>query len=197
MKAKIKLFTTICLINLLSPGCEAKTENQRQVSSANPPVNITNTQATAQTMSPSATPNTDETKSPTRPPAASPSPSPSTAPVITEGGLNQPVELKVNDTVRISSENLTIKFSGIEDSRCPSGAQCIWAGEFKAKLEVTVSGKSQEKAELNMLPGEKVIPEQKVGNYTIKLEKVISPTTKAPVGKTSGVYRISIIIIKN
>ena len=55
--------------------------------------------------------------------------------------LGQEFNLPVGQSVTIQGENLVIKFeSVIADSRCPRGAQCIWAGEAIATLIVTQSG---------------------------------------------------------
>ncbi|MFA6542188.1 MAG: hypothetical protein WCT99_11345 [Bacteroidota bacterium] len=41
-------------------------------------------------------------------------------------------ELKYRETVRIHDTNLSLTFSSLkEDSRCPEGAVCVWAGNAK------------------------------------------------------------------
>jgi hypothetical protein len=51
--------------------------------------------------------------------------------------LGQPVELRLGQTVTIKGEQLEIKFSEvIEDSRCPTGAACIWEGQVTLALEI-------------------------------------------------------------
>jgi hypothetical protein len=49
----------------------------------------------------------------------------------------EPFELKVHEASRLADENLSVRFDGVtEDSRCPVGVQCIWAGD--AAVELTV-----------------------------------------------------------
>jgi hypothetical protein len=49
--------------------------------------------------------------------------------------------LPVGQSVSIKGENLTIKFEKVtNDSRCPTGVQCIWAGEAKCQMSVTSNG---------------------------------------------------------
>ncbi len=49
----------------------------------------------------------------------------STAPKFGEN-----VTVRYNAAVRIPSDTTTVRFTGVTaDSRCPSGAQCIWAGD--------------------------------------------------------------------
>ena len=51
--------------------------------------------------------------------------------------LDTQFQLQLNQTAVISSENLKIHFTNItEDSRCPSDAQCVWAG--RATIAVTI-----------------------------------------------------------
>lgn len=33
----------------------------------------------------------------------------------------------------------------MEDSRCPTGVTCIWAGRARVKVEITSEGKTEEK----------------------------------------------------
>lgn len=61
----------------------------------------------------------------------------STAPKFGEN-----VTVRVNAAVRIPSDTTTVRFIGVTaDSRCPSGAQCIWAGD--AAVVFLVGGTQQ------------------------------------------------------
>jgi hypothetical protein len=51
-----------------------------------------------------------------------------------QGKLNEDYVLHVGDSITI--EKYTIKLLNISDSRCPSGAQCIWTGELTYKLDI-------------------------------------------------------------
>jgi hypothetical protein len=53
-------------------------------------------------------------------------------------------KVQINKQKKFSRSNLTIKFvSLIEDSRCPEGTNCIWAGNAKIKIEVGKGGKKE------------------------------------------------------
>ena len=55
--------------------------------------------------------------------------------------LGQQFTLPVGQSVSIKGENLNIKFDKVtNDSRCPTGVQCIWAGEAKCQMSVTSNG---------------------------------------------------------
>lgn len=57
--------------------------------------------------------------------------------------LGQEFTLPVGRSVTVSGENLVIDFEGVTgDSRCPLGAQCIWAGEATAELKVNHKGET-------------------------------------------------------
>ncbi len=52
------------------------------------------------------------------------------------------------------TSKLTVKFiSVLEDSRCPEGAQCIWAGKAKIKVEVTSKRLGTKTFEFNTTMG--------------------------------------------
>ncbi len=73
-----------------------------------------------------------------------------TAAMAIKTDSNQMVKLRINQQKTISAANLTIKFiSVVEDSRCPAGVNCIWAGNGKVKIKVTGKNKKSETFELN------------------------------------------------
>ncbi|MCG2420265.1 hypothetical protein K8089_14645 [Aequorivita sp. F47161] len=54
------------------------------------------------------------------------------------------VKVPKGDTVVL--KGVSIKFMEVvEDSRCPTGVDCIWAGRAKVKVAVTSNGKTEEK----------------------------------------------------
>jgi len=55
--------------------------------------------------------------------------------------LGQEFTLPVGRTAEISEEGLTLEFREVEsDSRCPSGAECVQAGEAKCQVRVKYQG---------------------------------------------------------
>ncbi len=54
------------------------------------------------------------------------------------------VKVPIGETVVL--KGVSIKFLEVlEDSRCPKGVNCIWAGRARVKVEVTSKGKKEEK----------------------------------------------------
>lgn len=53
-------------------------------------------------------------------------------------GLDEEFVLSVGQSATLTGEDLTIEFvEVVSDSRCPSGATCIWAGEASCLIEIT------------------------------------------------------------
>jgi|21_taG_2_1085346.scaffolds.fasta_scaffold00051_39 hypothetical protein len=56
------------------------------------------------------------------------------------------IAVKVPKGETIILKGISIKFMEVvEDSRCPEGLDCIWAGRAIVKAKVTTNGKSEEK----------------------------------------------------
>lgn len=74
-------------------------------------------------------------------PAASPAlPQP---PLTTPGGLSLPgsIVLAVGQSVRVDGRDAVVRFVRVtEDSRCPQGVECVWAGRARVELELTADG---------------------------------------------------------
>lgn len=71
-------------------------------------------------------------------------------PPIVEIELNKVFQLALGQTALLRSENLSITFKQVlEDSRCPQGVQCIWAGNAKVAVEVVQPGIEKETLMLN------------------------------------------------
>ncbi|MGU3375934.1 hypothetical protein [Chryseobacterium sp. M5A1_1a] len=95
---------------------------------------------------------------------------------------------------------MNVTFKGIsEDSRCPEGVNCIWAGVALAQVELM--GTSTRPAILNLasmdFPGRNYHQSADFNGYTITLQEV-NPYPKADGGTTAlnGKYKIGISIKK-
>lgn len=55
------------------------------------------------------------------------------------------VRVQINKEKRFPKSKLSVRFVElVEDSRCPTDTNCIWAGNAKIKIRVVASGRSQE-----------------------------------------------------
>lgn len=67
-----------------------------------------------------------------------------------EARSNQTITVQINRQKTLPKSNLTIKFLALlEDSRCPTDAQCIQAGTARIKVEIKKAGGKPQIFELN------------------------------------------------
>jgi hypothetical protein len=67
-----------------------------------------------------------------------------------EAALDQEFEIKLGQQVSIEHEGLKVSFSYVaEDSRCPEGVQCVWAGNGKVVLKLSKQRKRSAVMRLN------------------------------------------------
>ena len=62
----------------------------------------------------------------------------------------QEVRLKIGESGKSKPEGLEVEFHSVaEDSRCPKGVTCMWAGNAKVLLKVKKNGAKPVDVELN------------------------------------------------
>jgi hypothetical protein len=100
-------------------------------------------------------------------------------------------ELKLNQDVTITSDNITVKFSNVTgDSRCPSDVTCIWQGEINIQVDVKKENTAFESV---ILGGNDEIPI--FGKYFIRLLKV-EPYPQSTHNIQSDEYVATLLITK-
>ena len=88
------------------------------------------------------------------------------------------IGIKVPKGETVVLKGVSIKFMEvIEDSRCPTGVNCIWAGRAIVKTQVTANGKSEEKT---LTFGETRPGEEKNTNLFSSKEFAINGLTLKP-----------------
>ncbi|HLL73312.1 MAG TPA: hypothetical protein VK363_17870 [Pyrinomonadaceae bacterium] len=94
--------------------------------------------------------------------------------VIASTGVNRSVVIRYGQDVTVPGHNFKIKFVSVpEDSRCPKGVNCIWAGTVRVLLHVTKAKSKPVKVELDLNPRDS--PDGQTanyGNYKLKLVSV-------------------------
>jgi hypothetical protein len=65
-----------------------------------------------------------------------------------EAQVNRQVKVRINQQ-KIVTGRLAIKVVSVEDSRCPIGTQCIWAGNAKVRIRVTNARGAAQTFDLN------------------------------------------------
>lgn len=82
--------------------------------------------------------------------------------------LDSPFRLKMNQTGFIESENIKIIFLKVtEDSRCPIGVRCVWAGQ--ASILVAIYKNDANLGDFNLTESKN---EVNFSDYSIKLLKL-------------------------
>jgi hypothetical protein len=55
------------------------------------------------------------------------------------------LKVQINKEKSFAKAKLNVRFVElVEDSRCPADAQCVWAGNAKIKIRVTMNGRSHD-----------------------------------------------------
>jgi len=109
----------------------------------------------------------------------------------TSASLDHDFSLRIGQTGTVTGEPLRIRFGGIMgDSRCPTGAQCVWQGEVTARVEISYRQTAYEKVltqpgltstaatagfneydiEFNVLPYPEVGKQIPQGDYILRLK---------------------------
>ena len=100
------------------------------------------------------------------------------------------IQVQINQETRING--LRIKFIDmIEDSRCPTDTQCIWAGNAKIKIGISNAGRLAKQFELNSnLKPQSIV----VSGYEIKLVKLTpAPASNIRIRKDGYVATLSVV----
>ncbi|MEO8434623.1 MAG: hypothetical protein ABI596_06985 [Pyrinomonadaceae bacterium] len=108
--------------------------------------------------------------------------------------LKQEFDLRLGQSIVVGAERLKINFVSVaEDSRCPEGAQCIWAGNAKIALTLRKGNAKPSSIELNT----GVTPQQtSYMGYEIKLT-ALRPHPKVNAGIDRKTYVATLIVSKD
>lgn len=123
--------------------------------------------------------------------ACSTSPPPPASAQSSPPALGQSFVLRAGDSVALSDAKVRVRFESVlEDSRCPQGKQCAWAGNARVLLQVAVDGGKETAIELNTGKGNR---KAAVGHFDVALEKV-EPANTMPHAIAPGDYRVTILV---
>jgi len=76
--------------------------------------------------------------------------------VAAQAQANQTLKVRVNQQKTAVKSKLTIKFASlVEDSRCPEGTRCVWAGNARIQVRITDARGRSETFEMNTGTGAK------------------------------------------
>ena len=111
--------------------------------------------------------------------------------------LDKNFVLRIGQEVLTADGKLSVKFMSVpEDSRCPTGVNCIWAGNVRVLLQATQAKSKPVKVELNTNPRDTPAGEEAdCGNYRIKLVSV-DPYPVQDQQLSAGDYRVTLVVSK-
>lgn len=110
--------------------------------------------------------------------------------------LNKEFDLKIGETALIKDQSLSLTVNKkTEESRCASDVQCIWAGQVS--FELTLDNKGiKENFTLTKRADSEDLSVKKIGDYTIKLVKVLPETFKSDNTPKDSDYILTLKIEK-
>lgn len=121
--------------------------------------------------------------------------------MLTVGGISaiaipqasETATLAVKGKKKLTRSKITVEFlSVLEDSRCPTGVECIWAGNAKIQVRVRKNGAAAKTIELNSASGDLSVVYE---GYVLKLAK-LTPHPRANVTTDPKSYRASITVTR-
>ncbi len=108
--------------------------------------------------------------------------------------LGKVTSLALGQKVSVNGEPLEIDFAAvINDSRCPTGATCIWQGEASCRLEIKYKNTNETK--IITEPGLTQQPTSaNFADYELQFQLQPYPQTGKEIDK--GAYRLQLAVVK-
>ena len=112
-----------------------------------------------------------------------------------KASLDNQFTLTPGQSARITSEGMDIKFIGeTQDSRCPTGVECIWAGQVICDIELTKDG-NKNQVTLTESAGSGLTTGYTFQNYKITFAVSPYPVAGKTIAKSD--YRLSLTVRKS
>ncbi len=127
--------------------------------------------------------------------AAGPAPDQVTEMKRLQTRLNQPVDVRVGLTVEVSGEPITITFEQVtEDSRCPTGVNCVWEGDAVVRLRAEAP--QAERATLDLHTHATRLREADYRGYRVRLTQ-LAPWPKDGSRISPDQYVATIVVLRS
>lgn len=112
-------------------------------------------------------------------PGCSGSPAPAKASAPTSPA-SYTVTVSQDRPATLAQEQLTLRLTGVKDSRCPAGTQCVWAGHAAVSLTVDKTGTPPQAVVIGTEAPENLkLPDKATyGPYTLALSRLDPSPTK-------------------
>jgi hypothetical protein len=104
--------------------------------------------------------------------------------------------LKIGQTVSISGEDLKIKILDvINDSRCPQGVVCVWAGEVSCEVEFIYNGHKQTET-LTQSGGSDELAEFRLDKYKLFFDVQPYPEEDKIIAESEYYLRARVAVLQ-
>lgn len=111
---------------------------------------------------------------------------------VSEPELGRSFELKIAEVLTV--DGLRITFDSVsEDSRCPTGEQCVWAGD--AAAEFTLEKPPAAALQRTLHTSGRFARQIDYDNFVIRLED-IKPYPKKDAAIAPGEYRATLVVTR-
>lgn len=110
----------------------------------------------------------------------------------------QVISLAYHQPVTSADGVLKLEVTDVTDSRCPVNTRCVWAGQATVSVNVSMSGKAEEKLVIGTSapPAMNLPGDASYGAYRFSLVSV-SPAKASPDAIASEAYKFGIKIVKS
>ena len=109
--------------------------------------------------------------------------------------ISKEFPIKVGQQLKLEGADLQVKFVGVvQDSRCPTNVNCIWAGNAEVSLEWK-QDKCTTAVTLNTHATPEAGDESKVGGFRVKLIK-LEPYPHSEKKISPGDYTATLLVTK-
>ena len=109
--------------------------------------------------------------------------------------LEREFKLRAGQQVSVKGTRLRIRFVKVEnDSRCPTGVACVWAGNAAVRLWVS-TGQGGNTLTLNTNKSPSLADEAQYRGYKLKLVE-LSPYPRSGRKIVAGSYRATLLVSK-
>jgi hypothetical protein len=106
--------------------------------------------------------------------------------------------IRAGRTVTLAREGLRLRFVRVAaDSRCPTGVECVWAGNAEVVIEVGARNRRVSKTlRLNTNASPERPAEDKYRSYTVKLVE-LKPYPSAARKIRQGEYTATLLVVRD
>lgn len=113
----------------------------------------------------------------------------SAQPQAVELALNEPLDLSWSD----GGHQLSVEWTQVSDSRCPTDAVCVWAGEVEIRLALVPAGAEGAEVVLRLPTRDDISAETSIDGFHLRLDRV-TPEASLAAPPTPDTYRAHLTV---